>query len=365
MGAIGSRSIASSFRAVRWVLWAGLLTALPAQDQDHCAAVVEAARKAQGIPGLSVALGHRGQLVWTRGFGKADLENDVPATKDTVYRLASISKPITAVAVMQLVEAGKIDLDKPVQDYVPSLPRKRWTLTCRHLLSHTGGVRHYRGREMLSARHYGRVEDGLAIFRDDPLLFEPGTRYSYTTYGYNVLGAAVARAAGKGFLDHLRERVFQPAGMANAQVDDAFRIIKHRAQGYRRTRGGELRNAALVDTSNKVPGGGLCSTAADLVHFAHALMAGKLLKKATVEQMWTPITTAAGKPVRYGMGFTLFRGKKRRVGHGGAQPRVRTLLVIQPDDGVVVAVMSNLEGSKLMPIAEQLIQHVVSVPTRK
>ena len=356
MGAVGS--------GCRALLWAGLVAALPAQDPDHCAAVVEAARKAQQIPGLSVALGHRGQLVWTRGFGKADLENDVPATKDTVYRLASISKPITAVAVMQLVEAGKIDLDKPVQDYV-KLPKKRWKLTCRHLLSHVGGVRHYRGREILSARHYVKVEDALAIFRDDPLLFEPGTRYRYTTYGYNILGAAVASASGKRFVDYLREHVFQPAGMTHAQADDAFRIIKHRAQGYRKTRRGDLRNAALVDTSNKVPGGGLCSTAADLVHFAHALMAGKLVKKATVKQMWTRVTTADGKPIRYGMGFTMFRGKKRRVGHGGAQPRVRTLLVIQPDDQVVVSLMSNLEGSKLMPVADKLIQHVLTSPAHK
>jgi len=359
-------------------VFAVVTVALPAQgvaeagvakdrfSPDHCATVVDAARKTQQIPGMSVAIGYRGKLIWTRGFGKADLENDVPASKDTIYRLASISKPITAVAVMQLAEKGKVGLEAPVQDYLPKFPKKKWPLTCRHLLSHVGGVRHYRGREMRSAKHYVRVEDALAIFQDDPLLFEPGTRYSYTTYGYNVLGAVVARASGQGFVNYLREHVFEPAGMKNAQADDSRRIIKHRAQGYRKTRAGSLRNSALVDTSNKIPGGGLCSTAADLVHFAHALMAGKLLKKETVQQMWTPVTTKDGKRLRYGMGFSLLsRRGPRRIGHGGAQPRVRTLLVIRPDEGVVVAVMSNLEGSKLGPIASDLGKHVLSTVPHK
>ncbi len=347
-----------------------LAATLAAQDfsPDHCAETVEAARKAQGIPGMSAAIGFGGKLIWTRGFGKADIENDVPATKDTVFRLASISKPITAVAVMQLVERGKIDLDKPVREYVPTFPKKKWPLSCRHLLSHVGGVRHYKPGEILSTKHYSKVEDALVIFQEDPLRFEPGTRYSYTTYGYNVLGAVVARASGRRFVDYLRKNVFEPANMTNAQADDSFRIIKHRAQGYRKTVLGALRNSAMVDTSNKMPGGGLCSTATDLVEFGQALMAGKLVKPETVRQMWTQVTDKDGKPVpgrngrpaRYGLGFSLMsRQGPRSVGHGGAQPRVRTLLVIRPDEGVVVSLMSNLEGSRLNGIARDLGKHVV------
>ncbi len=347
-----------------------LAATLAAQDfsPDHCAETVEAARKAQGIPGMSAAIGFGGKLIWTRGFGKADIENDVPATKDTVFRLASISKPITAVAVMQLVERGKIDLDKPVREYVPTFPKKKWPLSCRHLLSHVGGVRHYKPGEILSTKHYSKVEDALVIFQEDPLRFEPGTRYSYTTYGYNVLGAVVARASGQRFVDYLEKNVFEPANMTNAQADDSFRIIKHRAQGYRKNALGALRNSAMVNTSNKIPGGGLWSTAADLVAFGQALMAGKLVKPETVRQMWTQVTDKDGKPVpgrngrpaRYGLGFSLMsRQGPRSVGHGGAQPRVRTLLVIRPDEGVVVSLMSNLEGSRLNGIARNLGKHVL------
>ena len=205
------------------------------------------------------------------------------------------------------------------------------------------------------------------IFQEDPLRFEPGTRYSYTTYGYNVLGAVVARASGQRFVDYLRKNVFEPANMTNAQADDSFRIIKNRAQGYRNVLGA-LVNSAMVDTSNKIPGGGLSSTATDLVEFGQALMAGKLVKPETVRQMWTQVTGKDGKPVpgrngrpaRYGLGFSLMsRQGPRSVGHGGAQPRVRTLLVIRPDEGVVVSLMSNLEGSRLNGIARNLGKHVL------
>jgi CubicO group peptidase (beta-lactamase class C family) len=332
-----------------------------AQDSGLPREKIEALEKAittemsrQNIPGLSVAIATENQIRWANGYGVSDLENFVPAKANTVYRLGSISKPITAVAVMQLVERGKIDLDAPVQKYVPSFPEKPWPITSRLLLAHMGGIRHYRGEEINITRHYDRLLDGLDIFKNDPLLFEPGTRYSYTTYGYNLLGCVIEGASGMKYVDYVRENIFQPAGMDRMRPDDVFEIILNRAQGYRKTPAGELRNSALADTSYKIPGGGFCSTVVDLGKFAIALQTGKLLKKETLTQMWTRQRMRSGQEVDYGLGWAIDQTAKR-VGHGGGQQRITTFLAMIPEKGITVAVMTNLEGaSRLVDFAYNL-----------
>ena len=328
---------------------------LSQSEVTACEAKIAQTMKSKSIPGLSVAIGRAGKIVWARGFGHADLENQVAATADTVYRLASISKPITAVAVMQLVEQGKFDLDVPVQSYVPEFPKKRFRLTTRNLLSHQGGVRHYRAREIFSTRHYETVTAALKIFSADRLLHEPGDKYHYTTYGYNLVGAAAVGASRTGFVDYLQANIFGPAGMTKTREDKVDAIIPHRAQGYRRGPRGRILNAHIVDTSNKIPGGGLCGTAGDLVRFCHALQAGKLLKPSTLDQMWTPARTIAGKRLPYGLGFRITKADKPRiVGHSGGQPRVSTMMLFRPDENIVVALMSNLESAGLHPLALEL-----------
>lgn len=299
-----------------------------------------------GAPGVSIAILIDGQVRYANGYGLADLENSVPASARTVYRLASISKPITALAVMQLVERGKIELDAPIQRYVTAFPEKQWPVTVRQLLGHLGGVRHYKADEVLSTRHYLDLTRPLDIFKDDPLIAEPGTRYSYTTYGFNLLGAAVENASGVKFVDYLRANIFEPARMDRIRADDVFEIIPHRAQGYRKRADGRLENSALADTSNKIPGGGLCSTATDLARLAAAVMGGKLVKPATFETMRTAQTTRAGKPTAYGLGWAVEEHDGfRYVMHGGGQPRVSTMLAMIPARKFAVAWMSNLEGS--------------------
>lgn len=317
--------------------------------------------QSRGIPGATVAVGIGGELVWTRGFGHADLENEVPASEHTVYRLASISKPMTAVLAMRLAAAGQLDLDRPVQDYVPGFPVKRWPLTPRHLLSHLGGVRHYRGREIYSTRSYASVQAALHIFASDPLVHEPGTKFLYTSYGYNLLGAVAEAAASGSFEALLEKHIHEPAGMRHTRIDRINAIIPHRAQGYVRTKEGRIENSRIVDTSNKLPSGGLCGTAADLVRFGNALLAGKLVDRPTLDAMWTPACTREGRASAYGLGFRILRAEKPRIiGHSGGQPRVSTMLVLRPEEGVVVAWMSNLERSGAGGIARQLSDKVAA-----
>lgn len=333
---------------------------LPAATVARIEAAVRDAMAKQNIPGLSIAVVTGGRLRWATGYGRADLENDVPATAKTVYRLGSISKPITAVAVMQLAEKGKLDLDAPIQKYVPTFPEKPWPVTARRLLGHLAGVRHYSGgpSEFNSTRHYTDLTATLGIFKTDPLRHEPGTKYLYSTYGYSLLGAAVEGAsAGTPFADYLRENVWKPAGMDTLRVDDVFALIPHRAQGYRKALAdGALQNSPLADTSNKIPGGGLCGTASDLARFAIALMEdNKLVSAQTRARMWTRQKTSDGKESVYGLGWALGeRNGIREVHHGGAQQRITTFLYLLPEKKTAVAIMTNLENAQIRDLARAI-----------
>jgi len=335
---------------------------LPAEVVQQIEQAVTAEMSKWRVPAVSVAVATGGELRYSRGFGMSDLENFVPAKAATVYRLGSISKPITAVAAMQLVERGKLDLDAPVQKYVPSFPAKPWPLTSRHLLGHLGGIRHYRGdQEFGSTKTYPNLLETLKIFQDDPLLSEPGTKYSYTTYGFSLLGAVVESASGMRFVDYLKENIFKPAGMSTMGPDEVSRITPNRARGYHRTTAGEIENCGLADTSNKIPGGGLSSSVEDLVKFAIAVQRGVLLRKETVERMFTRQKTRDGQLVNYGLGWFVREQEGRKtVTHGGSQQGTATNLYLSPADGPLVAVMTNLDGwSGPAALTEQIAKVVL------
>ena len=200
----------------------------------------------------------------------------------------------------------------------------------------------------------------LKIFANDPLLFEPGTKFSYTTYGFNLLGAAVESVSGLPFMEYLKQNVFAPAHMEHIAADDVYAIIPHRARGYRLSKDGRIENCALADTSNKIPAGGLIATATDLVRFALAVNSGGLLKKQTVEQMFTAQNTRDGKPTTYGMGWFIETvGGRPCVGHSGGQQGVATDLVLYPDLGIAIAVMTDREHAPVSVIANRIAKVVL------
>jgi CubicO group peptidase (beta-lactamase class C family) len=303
--------------------------------------------KQSGAPGLSVAVVIDDRIAWSEGFGLADVENDVPARANTVYRIASISKPIAATAVMQLVERGRVTLDDPVQKYVPAFPPKgEQTVTVRHLMTHTSGIRHYRSGEMESRDMYETVADALRIFKDDPLLFEPGTRYSYSTYAYNLLAGVVETASGLSFEEYLDSHVWGPAGMHATYFDRVDAIVPKRAEQYVRA-GSSWRNAPYADLSNKWAGGGILSTAEDLTRFHVALDEGTLLKPATLKEMYTPYRLADGTESAYGLGWNISRDDRGRtwIGHGGGATGGTTYLLRDPARKVAVAILCNVQNA--------------------
>lgn len=329
--------------------------------------LIEGYMEQHGVPGMSIAIAENHHLTYAKGYGFADVEHSVPATEDTRYRTASIAKPITSALVLSLADDGKLDLDVPVQSYVKEYPTKRWPLSCRQLLGHLGGVRHYRSSsEASSTDHFFSLQSALKTFAADPLLHPPGSKYRYTSFGYNLLGSAAEGAGGADFMSLLQERVMAPAGMTDTVADDSFAVISGRSRGYIRATPnlltalpddhnfveGELYRSTLHDTSMKIPGGGLLSTAPDLVRFATSVGRGELLKPETIRAMWTPQKTNDGKQTSYGLGWSVGRKSGRAaVWHGGAQSGTSTTLLLYPETGTCVAVMSNLQRLKLMSLA--------------
>lgn len=329
------------------------------------------------VPGVGIAIGRANQIILATGIGSSDLENAVPVTDETVFRTASIAKPITAVAVLQLVDQGKLSLDDPIQKHCPEYPQKDDKLTIRNLLCHQGGVRHYKHRgESSGTRHYASIADSLQLFKDDPLLFRPGTRYSYTTYGFSLLGRAVETASGKSFREYIQENIFDTAGMDTAGLDDTFRIIPNRSRGYvlvtisgyfdltlderKSVKVGQLLNCQLHDTSMKVPGGGLICTPSDLVQFGQAMLADQLITKESKESAWKIQPTVDRKEHAYGLGWGI--GNKdgiRTIGHSGGQAGTSTMLTILPDHELVVAVMCNLQNAPAGKLASEIAKSII------
>jgi CubicO group peptidase (beta-lactamase class C family) len=311
-------------------------------------ALVDLAMSRTLAPGAQIAVTRGGRALWKESFGCADLELDVPVRADTRFRIGSVSKPLTAAAVGLLVEEGKLDLDAPVQRYVPDFPRKAWPITTRQLAGHLAGIRHYEGDEFAIRDPYPTVGAGLAIFEKDSLLFEPGTRFAYSSYGWNLISAVLEGASGESFLALMTRRVFEPAGMTHTAADLPAPIIPGRARFYTRSeKTGRVTNAPYVDNSYKWAGGGFLSTAEDLVAFAHALLEGRLLRPETVQLLWTSMKTADGKDTDYGIGWTVDRDGKgrRRVRHSGGSMGGTANLVIYPEERLVVALLVNSDES--------------------
>jgi serine beta-lactamase-like protein LACTB, mitochondrial len=298
-------------------------------------------------PGVSVAVSRHGRLLWSEAIGCADLELQVPMTRTTRLRIGSVSKPLTAAALGLLVEEGKLDLDAPVQRYVPDFPKKAWPVTTRELAGHLAGIRHYEDGEFEIRRHYGTVREGLAVFEKDALLFEPGTKFSYSSYGWNLISAVLEGASGEPFLELMQTRVFGPAGLEHTSPDDPGPIVPDRARFYTRDEAGTVVNAGFVDNSYKWAGGGFLSTAEDLVRYAHVLLEGRLLKPETLRLLWTSQKTADGKETGYGIGWSVGRDSKgrRKVWHSGGAQGGTAFLVLYPDEGLAAAMIVNSDES--------------------
>lgn len=337
--------------------------------QEMVAEVMDAG----GIPGLSIAVGVNGEIVWSQGFGFASVELGVPVTTLTKFRSGSTSKPITQAAASRLKEEGRFDFDVSVRQYVPQWPHN--DITPRMLMAHTSGIRHYdpNSTEFYSTKHYSDFFEALEIFVDDPLLFEPGTEYSYTTYGANLLGMAVQSAAGEDFYSVLKRYVFEPLGMRSTVGDHTDSIIPMRTAFYERTGAepsyrirqsswgdgttrGVLLNGPYSDNSNKRAGGGLLTTPEDLVRFGSAHLEPGFLRKESLDEILTSARFNDGRETGRGLNWVIGvdDAGRRYIGHGGGGVGGTSDLIVYLDSGVVVAVQCNLTDAEYDDLATRV-----------
>ena len=313
----------------------------------------------QNIPGLSIAVAVNGKIIWSEGFGFADLENQVRVTPATRFRIASVSKPLTAAAMARLYEQGKLDLDAPVQRYVPNFPRKEQEITTRQLVGHLSGIRHYRrdpdeSKDEFYNRkeYYKSVAESLKVFQDDSLESQPGAKYGYSSFGYTLLSAVIEGASGQDFLIYMQEQVFKPLNMNSSSADENRKIIPNRTRFYSLDANKQWVNASYIDRSYSWAGGGFLSTSEDLVRFGSAHLKSGFLKEETRKQIFTSQRTNDGIETGVGFGWRINKDKEGRLYyfHPGENVGGRSYLLVYPDKKVVVAMLHNLTGASLASI---------------
>lgn len=320
----------------------------------------------QSLPGVSVAVGAGGEIVWAEGFGFADLDSRAPVSPRTRFRIGTASRVLTSAAVGLLIERDRLALDETIQTYVPEFPAKPWPVTLRQLMGHTAGVRNDGGDEGPYAEHCGRTIEGLELFKDQTLLFEPGTRQRDSNYGWILVSAAVEAAAREPFTRFMRREIFEPLGMADTRPDSASENISNSATFYFPRFAAEPRYGyhlmRPIDLSCYAGAGVFLSTPSDLVRFAMAVNGGTLLKPSTVERLQTPERLASGEETGYGLGWdrgtaVIAGAGTRWTGHDG---RVLggpvTALLTFPERDLSVAVTSNIPYAQVEAMAVAVAQ---------
>jgi CubicO group peptidase (beta-lactamase class C family) len=301
----------------------------------------------QHIPGLSLLVSRGGKIVLAQGFGLANVELQVPAKPETVFQSGSVGKQFTATAVMMLVDEGKIALDDSLAKYFPDAPPSWKEVTVRELLSHTAGFGDY--PKDFDFRKDWREDEELKLIESIPLAYPPGTSWAYSNFGYVTLGILIHRVTGEFYGDFLRQRIFQPLGMQSTRIISEADIVPNRSAGYRLVKG-ELKNQEWVSpVVNTTADGSLYFTILDLAKWDAALYTEKLLKRSSLDLMWTPVQLKNGQPNRGGYGFGWFiaeRNGHRCIHHDGAWQGFETAIDRYVDDQLTVVVLTNLARSK-------------------
>ena len=328
------------------------------------------------LPGLSVAVARDGEIVWTEGFGWADLESRMPVTPRTQFRLGSVSKTLTAAAVALLHERGRIDLDAPVQTYVPAYPQKPWTVTTRQLMGDIAGVHRIRGdnNDNPPGGQCASLDEALATFADEPLLFEPGTRYRFSTYGWILLGAVVEAAAGEPLPRFMTREILEPLGLESTVLEDGADVPNltsfYTPRANMRTELG-VRKGSRLDNSCLAGAGAFFSTPSDLARFGSAMLKPGLLKAETIALLQTPLRLESGASTDFALGWKVERvqlagAPARMVAHRATPNGSSVALLVFPDHGVVVAAASNISPAEgVGPTGQRIAEAFTKTPTGK
>lgn len=315
------------------------------------------------IPGLSIAIASKDKLIWTQGYGFADLENKTPVRINSKFRIGSISKTLTTLAIAKLIENGQLNLSDDIRKYVPYFPEKKYLIIVGHLATHTVGIRdyNYKNGEYLSNKRFKSVEESISVFKNDSLLFEPGTKYSYSTYGYILLSTVIEGATKMNFIDFMRDSILLPMNLNNTLPDNNNDIIANRVRFYDEV-DGKIVNGYYVDNSNKWAGGGYLSTPFDLVKMCQSLLNNQFLDESSTQLLWNSTILTSGQNTNFGIGWRqdLDRLGRTFVHHGGSSIGGRSFLLLYPEEGLSVAITCNLstnfDQTFILKIAELFLE---------
>jgi CubicO group peptidase (beta-lactamase class C family) len=334
-------------RRIPFIAFILLLTACGAVHADKVDDFVKAQMEKQHVAGVSLVVIKDSKIVKLEGYGLANVELNVPARPETVYKIGSVSKQFIATGIMLLVEDGKISLDDPVSKFLEGTPETWKPITIRHLLTHTSGlVREAPGFDRLKIQNDAEL---IKTAYSLPLQFTPGEKYEYCNLGYFTLAEIISKVSGKPWPDFLNERVFAPLGMTSTRTTNMIDLVPNRANGYI-WQDGKTQNAAIYFALR--PSGAFLSTVVDLAKWDNALNTGKVLKQSSLDQMWTPAKLNNGTTTQYGFGWELapINGHKL-VKHGGSLPGFRAHLLRFVDDKVTVIVLTNGDNADAGTIA--------------
>ena len=343
-----------------------------AVDQGRQA--VRAALTEQNLPGLSVAVGAGGDIVWAEGFGWADLEDGMKVTPDTRFRIGTASVVLTSAAAGLLLEQGKLKLDDEIQTYVPSFPRKQWPVTIRQLMGHVAGLANDSGDEgPLFSTHCEHPVEALNAFAERPLLFEPGTSYRHSSYGWILLSAAVEAAGDEAFLTFMRNQIFDPLGMGSTRADPSTAATGDRATSYFPRFASDPRYGyhpmRPLEYSCYAGASVFVSTPSDLVRFGLAVTGGRLVKPATAQLLQTSLRLPSGEETGYGLGWdletvTVAGNQRRLIGHDGDTLGGMVASLMTFPDGLVVAVTSNISYADTYAVGLKVAEAFAKAQTK-
>ena len=319
-----------------------------AQDYAKEDSLLQSFYNAGAFQGGGAGFACAGEIVWSKAVGMANSETKARFTIETPTRIASIAKPMTAIAIMQLVEAGKLDLDKPIQTYLPDYPEKKEGIqTTRHYLNHTSGTDHYKnGKEADNMKHYKSLKDAVEVFKDRKLVGNPGEVYNYTSYGYVVLGRIIESVSGLSYGEFMHQNIWEPAGMTNTGIEPLEEPKADRTECYSKGKKG-FKLEARTDVSDRIPGGGLYSTVTDVLKFGMAVLENKLIKPETLRQM-LDAKSLKKEGNAYVFGWYHY-GENQNYGevfgHSGGQIGCSAQLLILPEIESVTFATSNTSGA--------------------
>ena len=353
-------SVASSPASANW-----------AAATEKASQILRTSLAESNLPGLSVAVGIDGEIVWAEGFGFANIESGLPVTPDHRFRIGTASMMLTSAAIGLLLDQGRLRLDDEIQAYVPDFPEKQWPVTVRQIMAHVGGMKTEDPDDgVLTSSHCQRPADAVALFAKEPLLYRPGSESRYSTFGWVLLSAAIEAVAGTPLTAFLEDQVFRPLGMLDTVKESVTEPVPHEATAYvPRFAGNPIYGVHALykfDYSCHEGSNGFLSTPSDLVRFGMAINGGKLLRPDTVRIFQTPQRLTSGKSsgqeTGYGLGWevktvTLAGQQVRAAGHNGRfwTGTVASLLTF-PERGMAVAVMSNTEFEDAPLVAERIAQ---------